>query len=242
MIEVTISPTRIQAGAVTGLEIRLTNRGPGSCTNIVLSIRLPNGLVQLGGKGKIHRNALAPGERFSSPIRVRASTPGRYQLRSPNFSYEDHRGQVQHTTDFFIAEISVEPEPVAAPAPRLSAELLTTALPLGRWDALRGRVTNVGESDVRDLEVILSGQVVTDERDNRCSVERLTAGASVDLEFQARALEAGDRVPVYFDLSYRGPDGSHQGKAKHTIRVDSAETITTPDRSSAPPDPAGPAI
>jgi hypothetical protein len=174
-------------------------------------------------------------------MRVRASTPGQYQLSIPNLSYEDHVGRVRHLVGV-IAEITVEPEPVAAPVPRLSVESLTTALPLGRWDTLHGRVTNIGESDVRDLEVILSGQVVTDERDNRCSVERLTAGASVDLEFQVRALESGDRVPVYFDLSYRGPDGSHQTEAKHTVRVDSAETITTPDRSSAPPDPAGPAI
>jgi uncharacterized membrane protein len=212
MIEVAISPTRIQAGRVTDLEIRLTNRGPGSCTNVVLSIRLPNGLVQLGGKGKIERNALASGESFSSPMRVRASTPGQYRLRSPSFSYQDHLGHVQHTTGFFIAEISVEPERVPEPIPRLSVESLTTALPLGRWDTLHGRVTNTGESDVSDLEVTLSGRVVTAaERGNRCSVERLMAGDSADLEFQVRALESGDRVPVYFDLSYRGPDGSHQG-------------------------------
>ena len=242
MIEVAISPTRIQAGTVTDLETRLTNRGPGSCTNIVLSIRLPSGLVQLGGKGKIERNALASGESFSSPMRVRASTPGQYRLRSPSFSYQDHLGQVQHTTGFFIAEISVEPERLPEPVPRLSVESLTTALPLGRWDTLHVHVTNTGESDVSDLEVTLSGRVVTAERGNTYSVERLMAGDSADLEFQVRALESGDRVPVYFDLSYRGPDGNHRGEAKHTVRVGTAETIKTPDRSSAPPDPAGPAI
>lgn len=245
MIEVAISPTRIQAGTVEGLEIRLTNRGPGRCTNIVVSIRLPNGLVQVGGKSRIARSALASGESFSSPMRVRASTPGDYPISSPNFSYQDHLGHSQHTAGF-IAEISAEPERAAAPLPRLSVTLLTAALPLGRWDRLRGRVTNTGESDVSDLEVTLSGRVVTAERGSRCFVARLAAGDSAGLEFEVRALEAGDRVPVYFDLSYRGPDGRQQAEAKHTVRVGIAErageanpTMESPDGPSAAADPAG---
>lgn len=222
MIEAEISPTRILVGTATDLEIRLTNSGPGPCTNIIVSIRLPAGLVRLGGKDRIERSALAPGESFSSPMRVRASAPGHYQLTSPNFSYRDHLGYSQHASGL-VAEISADPGQEAAPVPRLSVELLTAALPFDAWDTLRGRVTNIGESDVSDLEVTLSGQVVTTERGIRCAVGRLAAGDSEDLEFQVRAREAGDHVPVHLDLTYRGPDGRHHGETKHTVRIGNAE-------------------
>jgi hypothetical protein len=184
--------------------------------------RLPAGMVQLSGRDRIERNALAPGESFSSPMRVRASAPGHYQLSSPNFSYRDHLGHSQHMAGF-IAEISVDPEQKAPPVPRLSAELLTAALPLDAWDTLRGCVTNVGESDVSDLEVTLSGQVITTERGNRCAVGRLTVGDSEDLEFQVRAREVGDHVPVHLNLSYRGPGGRHREETEHTVQVGSAK-------------------
>lgn len=218
MIEVAISPTRIRAGTTEELHIRLTNSGPGTCTNIIFRIRLPVGLVRLAGKDRLERSALAVGESFSSSIQVRTEEAGRYRLTSPNFSYRNHLGQSCHVTDF-TAEISAEPGQEGARVPRLSVELMTVKLPLDEWTILRGRVTNVGEADVFDLEVTLSGQAVITERESRFAAGQLAAGARADLEFHVRAHEAGQHVPVRLALTYRGPDRWYRGETTHTLRV-----------------------
>jgi hypothetical protein len=83
------------------------------------------------------------------PLRVRADGAGSYQLTSPNFSYQDHTGHAHRETGF-AAEIVVDPEPIPAPEPKITAELKTTELPLGEWSTLRGRVSNVGNVDARN--------------------------------------------------------------------------------------------
>jgi hypothetical protein len=225
MIDVAISPTRIRAGTAEELYIRLTNSGPGTCTNIIFTLRLPAGLVRLRGTDRIERSALADGESVSSSIQVKAGKAGRYRLTSPNFSYRDHLGQSCHMTGF-TAEITAEPGQEAPLIPRLSVELLTAELPLDQWTILRGRVSNIGEADVSDVEVTLSGQAVTTERGGRSVAGQLAAGASADLEFHVRACEAGPQVPVRLDLTYRGPDGRHRDETTPTLRVGRDRTTT----------------
>ena len=218
MIEVTISPTRIRAGNAEELYIRLTNSGPGTCTNIVFRIRLPVGLLRLRGKDRIERSALAAGESFSSSIQVRTTEAGSYRLTSPNFSYRNHLGQSCHETGF-TAEITAEPGQEVVLIPRLSVQLLTAELPFDEWSILRGRVTNIGEADVSGLTVTLSGQAVTTERGSHVAAGGLAAGASTDLEFYVRACEAGPHVPVRLDLTYRGPGGRRSDETTHALRV-----------------------
>ena len=78
LIQVTISPTQLPAGMAEDIDVRLTNVGPGRCTNVVFSLRLPVGLVLLKGTGKIQRSALDAGEFFNTSLRVTASGPGSY--------------------------------------------------------------------------------------------------------------------------------------------------------------------
>ena len=92
MIEVTVSPARIPAGAAADLEIRLTNSGQDAYLNIIFTIRLPVGIMRLRGPDRITVSKLPPGQSITSPLRVRADSAGRYQLTSPNFSYRDHTG------------------------------------------------------------------------------------------------------------------------------------------------------
>jgi hypothetical protein len=73
---------------------------------------------------------LSPGELITSPLRVRADTPGRYELTSPNFSYRDHNGHA-HRESGFTAEIMVDPEPGPMPEPEVAADVETAELPLG---------------------------------------------------------------------------------------------------------------
>ncbi len=132
MIEVTVSPARIPAGAVADLEIRLTNSGQGAYLNIIFTIRLPVGIIRLRGPDRITVSKLPPGHSITSSLRVRADSAGRYQLTSPNFSYRDHTGRAQRRTGF-SAEIMVDPEPIPVPKPKVTAEPKTTELPLDEW-------------------------------------------------------------------------------------------------------------
>lgn len=221
MIEVTVSPARIPASTVADLEIRLTNSGREPLWNIIFTIRLMAGIMRLRGPDKITVNTLAPGESVTSRLHVRAGSVGRYRLTSPNFSYVDHSGQAHRETGFAV-DITVDPEPPPVPEPRLVANLQTTELPLGDWSVLRYRVGNIGETDVSDLEITLSGQVTTEHRGMRFTVERLLAGASVDAPFSVRAQESGAEVPVYLDIAYDGPRRRHHDTVTGTVRVGAA--------------------
>ena len=132
MIEVTVSPTRIPVGAPVDLEIRLKNSGQDAYLNVIFTIRLSVGIIRLHGPDRITVSKLPPGESITSPLRVRADSAGRYQLTSPNFSYRNHIGRAQRRTGF-SAEIMVDPEPIPAPKPKVTAEPKTAELPLDEW-------------------------------------------------------------------------------------------------------------
>ena len=224
MIEITVSPGRIRAGAASDVEIRMTNRGQDAFLNIIFTIRMPVGLIRLHGQDKIRVPKLSPGQSFTSPLRVRAEKPGRYQLTSPNFSYRDHAGHARRNTDF-TAEIAVDPQPGPASEPVITAELKTTELPLGGWSTLHSRIVNVGDVDVSELKITLSGQVDTEDRSKIFTLERLRAGTSADVSFFVCAREAGTRVPIHLDLAYNSePHRRHHDTTTGTVSVSNNPT------------------
>jgi hypothetical protein len=224
MIEVAISPVHL---GDTDLKICLTNSGPYECLNVIFVIRLPAGIMRLRGQERIGPIRLLPGKTICEKLRVRAEEPGRYTLTSPNFSYRDHNGK-PHREASFTAEIIVNPAPDSAsdltPEPRISIELQTRELPLGEWDILRCRLSNVGDRDAEKLELALSGQVAVDERGRTFVLDRLAAGTAANASFYVRAQEAGAQVPVYFDLTYSGPHGRRSESTAATICVSSNAT------------------
>jgi hypothetical protein len=220
MIDVTVSPARIPVGVAADLEIRLTNSAQDAYLNIIFTIRLPVGIMRLRGPDRITERKLSPGQSITLPLRVRAGSAGRYRLTSPNFSYRDHTGRAHRETSF-VAEIVVDPEPIPALEPEVTAELKTAELPLGEWSTLRGRISNVGDVDVSELKLTLSGQVTTENRSKSFALERLRAGASVDASFFVRAQEAGAQVPIHLDLTYSGPHRRHRSTTTRTVSVSS---------------------
>jgi hypothetical protein len=230
MIEVVISPNRIPAGSPAELTIRLTNGGPGPCMNIIFSVRLPAGITRVAGRHRIEADMLSPGEYVTSSLRVLASSQGHYELTSPNFSYRDHHGRAQRVRDF-AAGIIVGPGRPPAADPRLDIELRTRDLPLDEWNILRGRVSNLGETDVDRLEVALAGHVIVDERTGRFPLEGLPAGHWADATFFVRTHERGAHVPVHFDLDYHSPNGRHHHTVTRTVRVAPGPAT---DRRAAP--------
>jgi CHAT domain len=220
MIEVTVSPARIMAGAAADLEIRLKNNGQDAYLNVIFTVRLPVGIRRLHGPGRITASRLSAGQSITSPLRVRADDAGSYRLTSPNFSYCDHAGRSRRETGF-TADIVVDPAPIRAPEPKVTVELMTAELPLDEWSTLRGRISNAGDVDVSKLNVILSGQVTTDSRSESFTLERLRVGASVDASFFVRAHEAGAQVPIHFDLAYSGSQRRYHNTTTRTVSVSS---------------------
>lgn len=221
MIEVTVTPERIPAGAATDVVIRMTNCGQDACLNIIFTVRMPLGLMRLRGQEKINVPKLSPGQSFTSPLRIRAQKPGRYQLTSPNFSYRDHAGHARRKTDF-SAEIMVGPELRPAPEPVVKIELRTAELPLAEWSTLYGRIANVGDVDVSEIKIALSGEVDTEERSKTFTLGWLPAGASADASFPVYADQAGAQVPIHLDLSYSGPHRRYHDSTTGTVSVSNA--------------------
>jgi hypothetical protein len=232
MIEVAISPVHL---GDTDLNICLTNTGPYACLNVIFVIRLPPGLMRLRGKERIGPIRLLPGRTVCENLRVRAERIGRYQLTSPNFSYQDHNGKAHRETDF-TAEIIVHPAPDVAPAPahepQISIELQTRELPLGEWTTLHCRLSNGGVGAAEHLKLTLSGQVTVDERSQTFALDRLAPGAAVNASFHVRAQEVGAQVPVYLDLTCSGPRGRRSASTAATISVSGNATPVPKPRQS----------
>lgn len=217
MIEIDILPGRIPVG-VADLEIRLANSGPEAYLNIIFTIRLPVGIMRLRGVESVKVNRLSPGESVVLPLRVRADNAGCYQLTSPNFSYRDYTGH-SHRVNGFTAEIIVDPQSIPEPESKAAVELKTTELPFGEWSTLRSRISNIGDADVTELKMTLSGQVTTENRSKTFVLDQLRAGTSVDASFFVRAQEVGAKVPIHLDLAYSGSGQRHHTTTTRTVSV-----------------------
>jgi hypothetical protein len=228
MIEVSLSPSRVPAGDPADLKICLANVGTGACTNVIFSIRLPTGIMRLSGRDKIEIGRLVPGQSVVMPLSVRANGPGRYQLTSANFSYRDHRGQ-SHRKVGFTVEITVDPQRDPLPEPQVTLELQTAELPHDEWSNLHARINNVGAVGVSDLEISVSGRVITDQRATRIRIEQLPGMHSAEVSFFVCAPQVGVHVPVHLDLAYSSQSGRHRTAASHTVRVIRGEVM--PHRS-----------
>jgi CHAT domain len=218
MIDVGLSPTSIHAGDPVELDISLTNTGTGMCTKVIFEIRLPVGIVRLRGQERFEVSRMSPGQTETSRLRVRAEKAGRYRLTSTNFSYRDHRGQPHRETGF-ATEITVAPERGPLPQPHVTAGLQAAELPYDEWTIVRSRITNTGTVSVSDLEITLSGQVSTDRRGARGTLEELPPGRSADVPFFVRARDAGASVPVHLDLAYHYQSRRYVATTTHGIRV-----------------------
>lgn len=232
MIHVGVSPARIQVGDPEELDISLTNTGPGTCTNVIFTVRLPVELVRLRGRSKIEVDCVLPGKSVTRQLRVRAKKAGRYQLISTNFSYRDHLGRPHRETGF-AAEITVDPAHNPLPQPQVSVELADAELPYDEWAIVRARVANTGAVGVSALMITLSGQVTTYDRTAQGTLEQLPPGRSAEVPFYVRAGQAGPNVPIHLDLAYEYRSSRYAVGSTQSIRVvrDQVTRARVPPRS-----------
>lgn len=223
MIALDVSPQRIIAGEATELVIRLTNTGPGTCTRVMLNIRLPVGITRLRGREKIEQDRLESGHSVAFALRIRAGEPGQYGLTASSLSYRDHHGHVHRDPDF-AAQLVVAAAQDPLPEPEILIEVRTAVLKAHEWSALDCTIVNSGRVAVSDLALAVSGPFATDQNAGRTRIGRLAPGASEDMSCVVYPQERGAAVPLHLDLSYSGPVARAATSATTTIRVEDRHT------------------
>ena len=199
MIEVTVSPRRIPAGQDTEVTVTLTNVGEGTCRNVVFHLDLPWQIVRLSGDGQIEIDRLPAGTSVHGSLRVRAEDVGSWPVHSSNFSYRNRQGskvRLDDYTDLLIVEPVVRNE---VPPPQFTVELVDDELTPGQWRMFRIRLSNTGDTAVRDVDLVVRGQFQFDEAPTPPR-RSLSPGESIVFPFDVLPRETG-AVPVHIELT-----------------------------------------
>lgn len=203
MITVTLSPQRIDAGQDTELTLTLTNVGVGTCRNVVFRLDLPWQIVRLSGNGQIEADRLPSGMSVRGSVRVRATDVGTWMVRSSNFSYRDRTGSTVRSPDASVGHLTVvPPAQVEDEPPKVTVDLVDSALPPERWSTLRIRLSNIGNTGVRDVGLAISGPLRTDNDGVTAPIPSLAPGAATEFPFAVYPDETG-AVPVHIELTGR---------------------------------------
>jgi hypothetical protein len=220
MIQVDINPGQLYSGQDVDLTIRLTNAGPGPCSNIVFKIDLPACVLRLGGVERVELDSLAENDSVTRTIRVRPEATGTYDLRSTNFSYRD-RNQSSVRCSTFSRQLEVLPARVVAndTEPVYTVHLTTTLLPHDDWTLLQGTVHNAGERALEHLTVDLTGPFTVARPDLPDDLGTLPAGEKMEFSFHVRAHEPGDSVPLRVDMSCTSGSVRHHKKETFSVSV-----------------------
>ena len=117
MIQVAVAPQQLEVARPTELAVRLTNAGPGPCTNLVFRLRLPVQIVLLRGDERIEVAELEAGASATRTLRVKPLKVGTWRLTSPNFSYQDPWGHARRIADLGLDLRVVAPTRPTRPEP-----------------------------------------------------------------------------------------------------------------------------
>lgn len=220
MIEVTVTADELVARQRSPLSIRFANAGQGSCFNLVFKLKLPAGMLLMGGSDQVELPVLAPGRTHTHAVIVQATLPGQFVLTSSNFSYRDKLDLPVRVTDF-RAILAVRPPPAAParkPAGRLAVAYVGGELDLDGWDVLRINVTNHTGVPVDTLTVAAEGPSVGGGR-SADPPTSLGAGASARLSLPVHLTQGGRHVPVTLRTTYRHPSGGLRTQEDHITVV-----------------------
>jgi len=218
VIDLELRPGRVIAGERAELQLRVTNTGPGPCTNVAFTIEVPAGIIHVLGRDSVYLERLEAQESCELELRVIVERPRRFGFTIRNFSYRDHRGQTRPVPEFDLELVAVAAG-APPPPPRVKIEVQTEHLPLGEWSELRATLTNAGAVGVTGLVVAISGPLTPDLRSRIRRIGTLGPGVAADVRFSVRADQAGAAVPIHLDLRCSGPAGPTEISTTATIAV-----------------------
>lgn len=236
MIAVSVAAGDLVAGQRSSLSIRFTNTGRGTCSDLVFKLRLPAGIVLMGGYDRVEIPAIPAGRTHTHEVTVEARRPGRFPLASTNFSYRDEYDLPVRVNDFhatLVVAAAPPPPPVGQPTGRLRVVCESGELDLGAWDVLNILVTNHTGVPVDEVAVAVDGPFTGDGKLSR--VAALAEGKTARCPFHVHAPQGGRSVPVTVHCSYRYRDG--RGAVQTLTQVDSVNVVV---RQAAPAQPRRP--
>jgi hypothetical protein len=212
MIEVSFEPPRLAAGQDCDMAVRFTNPGPGTCTEIVFRLDLPREFLILRGKDRIEIPELLAGGSWVEEVIVRPARAGTFSVASANFAYCDGRGTQRRIKDF-RAELIVLPATPATEA--IMVEYAGGDLVFREWDALRLRVSNTGQAELRDLVLTISGPISVAVPGPRVRIPAFAAGADRVVSFVACPAESGSSVQIHVHTEYT--DGAGRTRTRNDL-------------------------
>jgi hypothetical protein len=207
VIVVSVRPDEILVDQLTDVTLCLENTGPGVCTNVRFTFRVPKEILLIRGRRQVQVARLRKGEHYDHPLQVQAREQGTFQLVSTNFSYRDSSGRGQRVPETVLSLRAVTPTVLApAPAPSLELTLETTNLPVDAWSPLSGCIANVGEVAVQGVTLSASG---LDLQADREQVGDLPPGLTLPFTLSVRVTKAGTgtRVPIRLEAAFRDRSG-----------------------------------
>jgi hypothetical protein len=208
VIRVSIEPRHLAAERDGELEIRFTNAGAGTCTDIVFKLGLPGDFLLLQGTSRVEIPQLRAGAIWTHNVTVLAGKAGEFAVTSANFSYRNEYGTPVRVSDF-RAELTVLS---AASAPDAAMQTLDLALASGElawgeWDILRIRVRNASQAPLHSLALAIGGPVRIAPPGPLIQFPALAAGQQHEVSFVACPTETGNHVPAQVRVTYTEGSG-----------------------------------
>lgn len=236
MIEVVIESGRLAVGHETPLRVRFSNKGPGACTDIVFKLRLPPGLLLVGGRNAVEVPRILSGQEHVHVIQVEPTRAGEFEVAGRNFSYRDESGvpirppQPPRARLVVLPARQVEPVPERAP---LHIAHGGAELELGEWDVLPLSVRSTTGVPLSDVTLSIHGPFKTDT--THATVPVIAPGASVDVPFAVFAAEGGRHVPLRVHATFVYADeAGRRRRGEHDERLNVSVGQVTPKRNRAP--------
>jgi hypothetical protein len=208
VIEVSVEPRELSADRDCDLEIRLSNTGTGTCTDIVFRVGLPPEFLLLRGRNRVVIPKLAPGQAWVHQVTVRPHDPGDFTVTSANFSYTNEYGMPVRVPEF-RAGVTVLPAPPEV-GPDLGIDVVSGPLAPAEWGALRLRVRNGSPAMLRRLGLFIGGPIQVAPPGPQVPLPDLAAGQGAEVCFIVFPTATGSHVPAQARVTYdSGPGRTH---------------------------------
>jgi hypothetical protein len=232
MITVSCDPRQLVVGQPARLALRFSNTGPGTCSDIVFTLSLPQEIVRIDGPARVEIREIPAGRTDVREVTVTPRQAGKFEFSSENFSYRDEG--VPYRPEKWQARINVEatrqPHPDATdPSRWLEVAHQGGPLALGQGDVLRLVVRNRAGIPLRDVRLTLNSPVTTSGATARFA--ELHNGVTGRAAFNVRARDSG-RLLVKAHATYQY-GGSH-GEVV-TAEQDYTLTVEVAKRPEAAP-------
>jgi nucleoside phosphorylase len=207
VIEVSIEPRELLAGHDCELEIRFTNIGARSCTDLVFRVGLPPGFLLLDGRNLVEVTRLGAGETWAHTVTVRPRVSGSFDVTSTNFGYRDERGTRIRVDGFHAGLTVLSGPPPRPPAPDLDVDVVSGPLAPGEWDELRLRVRSHGPALLRDIRLTIGGHLRIAAPGPQARLPDLAGGQEAEVSFRVCPTAAGRQVPAEVVVTYADASG-----------------------------------